>query len=431
MSPAHLAAAVAQASWDVLLPPHRSAGDDRPSGRPALADALDLGAGRGLAVGADASGRTYGVPLVAGGGAVRRAAPGDGAAEALLAVLAGGSRAVGRFELTSWTSDVPGPGEAGFTVDQTNQSVVVGQTAVVKWTHLVTPGPHPAPTVLEHLVAAGFTGTPRPWGLVQWRPAGEAPRLVVSVDAFLPGAEDGWTWAVADLRASVTGADPSAASASSATVGRLVAELHLALAGTARPAGVEDVAGWAAAGSRDLHDALADTTGDAHALLALHEPALRAALALPGTSPGGPVVLGHGDLHVGQVLRAGATYAVVDFDGNPVVPAEERLLPQPAAVDVAGMAQSLHHVGLVLRKQRPELDVEAVRAATSASVAAFLGAYRAALAAAGRADLLDESLLAPLRLRQVCREFSYAARHLPRWGYVPSGALPELLEGQA
>ena len=32
---------------------------------------------------------------------------------------------------------------------------------------------------------------------------------------------------------------------------------------------------------------------------------------------------------------------MTDFDGNPVLPAAERMLPIPAALDVAGMAQSL------------------------------------------------------------------------------------------
>jgi maltokinase len=42
---------------------------------------------------------------------------------------------------------------------------------------------------------------------------------------------------------------------------------------------------------------------------------------------------------------------------------------------------------------------------------------------------LDERLLRPLALQQVCREFTYAATHLPRWSYVPEAALPMLLEG--
>jgi maltokinase len=36
-------------------------------------------------------------------------------------------------------------------------------------------------------------------------------------------------------------------------------------------------------------------------------------------------------------------------------------------------------------------------------------------------------LLPALRVRQVVREYLYAARHLPHWRYVPHSALPALI----
>ena len=53
----------------------------------------------------------------------------------------------------------------------------------------------------------------------------------------------------------------------------------------------------------------------------------------------------------------------------------------------------------------------------------FLAAYRAALADAGRPELLDERLLGPLTAERICRELVYAARVLPRWLYAPMGTL--------
>ena len=93
-------------------------------------------------------------------------------------------------------------------VDQTNESVVVGEKVVVKWTVRPATGPEPAPDRLAALVAAGFTGMPRPWGLLRWRaPDGEAaaPVLVATVVAYLPDARDGWDWAVEDVRAVARG----------------------------------------------------------------------------------------------------------------------------------------------------------------------------------------------------------------------------------
>ena len=44
------------------------------------------------------------------------------------------------------------------------------------------------------------------------------------------------------------------------------------------------------------------------------------------------------------------------------------------------------------------------------------------------AELYDPALLEAFRLQQVLREIVYAARHLPRWMYVPDAALPALLD---
>jgi len=59
----------------------------------------------------------------------------------------------------------------------------------------------------------------------------------------------------------------------------------------------------------------------------------------------------------------------------------------------------------------------------------FLGSYRRRLGELGHADLYDPRPLRAFRIQQVMREMIYAARHLPRWMYVPDAALPALLDG--
>jgi maltokinase len=383
-------------------------------------DLLDLGAGRALAVVADDRGGLRAVPVVSDGVSSRRAAPGDGVAEGLLTLLAGGDRVEGRYRVRRWRGS-EAAGERGVGVDQTNESVIVGDAAVVKWVTQVSDGPHPAPSLLEQLERAGFTGMPKPWGVVEWSPSAEAePLLLAIVAEYFDDAVDGWTWAVEDIRAGSTGGGEA--------VGDLVAAFHRALAPTARPASADEVAAWRAGAVADLERAIQVTDGTAHGRLVRHAHAVRAAIAeIPD---GGSVLRVHGDLHVGQVLRArGAApydYRLTDFDGNPVVPAAERIREQPAALDVAGMSQSFVHAGIVTRKHNPDLDPARVTAAAAAARVAFLDAYRLGLGDA--APLLDERLLRPLALRQICREFTYAATHLPRWSYVPEAALTMALE---
>lgn len=376
-----------------------------------------------LSVYGDAQGRTYPVPLAASSAGVRRARPGEGASEALVALLADGDRSIGDVEVTSWHHS-PVAGEQAITVDQTNESVVVGGRAVVKWTVLADEGPHPGPTLLAELSRNGFGGMPRPWGAVQWRPTDTTPRLLALVVEYLPGSVDGWSWLVNDLREAAGSNDPSAVRRAGAAVGTLVADFHRALSGTTRGSTAAESSSLTASGLADLERALSVTSGRAHDLLAGRADEVRAAwdaLSIEAT----PLMRVHGDLHIGQVLRTGSTYALTDFDGNPVVPAATRVDVQPAASDVAGMSQSFTHAGFVVRRHHPHLDPERVALMATVARSAFLDSYRAAMG--DRAALLDERLLHPLVLRQVCREFTYAATHLPRWSYVPEAALPLLL----
>ena len=154
---------------------------------------------------------------------------------------------------------------------------------------------------------------------------------------------------------------------------------------------------------------------------------IEAILGRLGTLAGTPVIEGHGDLHVGQVLRSGGRFVVTDFDGNPVLDAHERMRPIPAVLDVAGMTQSLAHAAIVAAKYTA-LDAETLAEVDALLRMAFLDAYADQIAELGHADLYDSAALYPFRLQQVLREIIYAARHLPRWMYVPDSALPALLD---
>ncbi|WP_153816636.1 MULTISPECIES: aminoglycoside phosphotransferase [Mumia] len=423
-----------------------------------------------MAVVEDADGRRFAAPLVRDGDRVRRALPGDGAALALVSHLSlveaplpplveaplpplveaplpplveaplpplveARSDRDHPFTLTTW-QHAPVDSERAIDVDQSNESVIVhgpGGGAVVKWVVRVSDGDDPAPARVSRLVDAGFEAMPTPWGMVQWETAPGGPlALVAMVTELVRDARDGWEWAVAYARAYASGAASlhTTATAPGETLGRIVAAMHLGLADAVPPvADPERAVAWRDEATAGLDDALALMDGDELVRLESHADALREELGALADAAGTPLIPIHGDLHVGQVLRgADASYRVTDFDGNPVATPAERLAPQPAAVDVAGMAQSLDHVAYVVLHRTPGVDADAVQTWRTAVVGAFLASYRATLAAAGRAALLDEALLAPLRMRQVCREYVYAGRHLPHWRYVPDRAVRDRYE---
>jgi maltokinase len=315
-------------------------------------------------------------------------------------------------------------------VDQTNESVIVGDAAVVKWATHVQSGPHPAPRRIGVLRDAGFLGMPAPWALVTWAPNDGIETLVASVDEYLPGAVDGWTWAV-DLITDAVGQRNRAPFVTAVTgVGAVIAELHAALSATATVASPADAARWRAAAVDSLGTVCA--LGDSAAVdtARTRRSELVATLDSLGALTGIPVIEGHGDLHLGQVLRSRGRFVVTDFDGNPVLPPAQRSLPIPAALDVAGMAQSLAHAAIVARKYT-RLDPATLADIDSAGRTAFLRAYLRRLTELGHVQLYDPGPLYALRIQQVLREIIYAAKHLPRWMYVPDAALPDLLDERA
>ncbi|WP_433826068.1 hypothetical protein ACQP2E_28735 [Actinoplanes sp. CA-015351] len=394
-----------------------------------------------------------------------------GASVALVRLIASGGDALSPGRLHRFPGPPPVLGSAverPITVDQTHRSVVVGESVVVKWLQPPLPAPQRTPELLAHLAEVGFGRTPQPYAALYRRDisptttahgvlsssgaaahgvlsssgvaahgvlsssgtaahGGASAELVALIVAFLPGAVDGWEWAVDDLLAELGG---GALAVIGGLLGELAAELHVALAtpssvlpdpvGAAAPA---DVAGWTGQGLDALDEALQLTDGADGEWLASVAPAIRADLALPSTRgdlalpgwAGTPVQRLHGDLHVGQILRWEGGYAVVDFDGNPAAPQDSA---EPPARDVAQLLVSLGNVGAIANKRTGHAHAARVAAWVDRERDALLGTYRPV---AG--GLFDEDLLAGFEAAQLCRELIYAARFLPRWRYAPMEVL--------
>lgn len=392
-----------------------------------IVDVLEVAEGKRLSLFSDPAGRAALPTVREGSGEWTRAHPGDGVAEALLTLMntIEGSRQMGNFTVRSWARCVA-VGERPVGVDQTNESVIVGDAAVVKWATHMQEGPHPAPHRISVLHDAGFSGMPAPWGLVTWRAPDGAETLVANVDEYIPGAVDGWTWAVDLITEAARAHRPETVTDTVKYLGPLIAEMHGSLSGTARTASSEDANRWRESALQTLETVCALGDSACVELARARHDEIASAFDGLGDFAGTPVIEGHGDLHVGQILRSGDRLLVTDFDGNPVLPASQRALPIPAALDVAGMTQSLTHAAIVARKYT-ELEPAALAEVDAMTRETFLGSYEWALGAMHSAELYDPGLLRPFRLQQVLREIIYAARHLPRWMYVPDAALPALL----
>jgi maltokinase len=313
--------------------------------------------------------------------------------------------------------------ERPITVDQTNESVVVGERFVVKWLREPV-ADHPAPVLLSHLAQVGFTDTAGLIGSMS-----DASGLRALVTSYLPGALDGWDWCIEDLLAASGG---FGAPGFGAGLGSLAGALHVALA---TPSAVwpspiaaatpPSAPAWTANAAALLESVFGLVDGSDGTWLRSREAALRADLALPPDVTGTPLIRVHGDLHVGQILRWEGGLAVIDFDGSPLGASEPI---QPPARDVAQLMMSLEHVAFAAERRvggpQPSSGAQAgVTGFIPILRTEFLAAYRTKLAEHDMSGLLDERLLPAFEVEQELRELSYATRFLPRWRYAPMAAL--------
>ena len=114
----------------------------------------------------------------------------------------------------------------------------------------------------------------------------------------------------------------------------------------------------------------------------------------------------HGDLHVGQFLKANNDFYVIDFEGNPLSQAKES-----AIADVASLMCSFIHVSAVIDKKYPvehnNLDwLERV-------LYTFQYEYEEK-----SNQLLESDELWSLMLEHEEVEAEYAEKYLPHWKYV-------------
>lgn len=304
--------------------------------------------------------------------------------------------------------------ERPITVDQSNFSVVVAECVVVKWLQPPVPLPHPGVQMLEHLAAVGFTE------MAPFHGSEVVDGDVVALlSGLVAGATDGWQWYVDAFTAELDGSGPVETVAVAERLGAMTARLHAAMVTSSDvfPAPVTTVPlhdEWER-GCDLLVSARRLVRGDPKVRLDERAERIRATideLTDHDPVPGHRI---HGDLHVGQVLRSGATMVVTDFDGDPLADAPARHRRRSPMVDLASLVQSVDHVGRVVGYRHRAMVGPADELVTEAA-AALVGAYR-------RIRSVDDAVLRPLRTIQELHEHVYAATMLPRWGYVPDQAL--------
>ncbi|MFF1404757.1 maltokinase [Streptomyces sp. NPDC058294] len=296
------------------------------------------------------------------------------------------------------------------TAEQSNSSVVYGDTFILKLLRRVVPGVNPD---LEIPLALAGEGCPRVPAPTAWLHADvDTDAYVLAVlQPYVSGAGDGWELALREL---AKGEDFTA---EARALGRATAEVHTALA-RALPT--------VTLGHTQLRS-LVDGMKERLMAAVQAVPALRpyerglcsayealADLAAEGRTWTAQRV--HGDLHLGQCLRSPAgEWSLIDFEGEPARPLAERRMPQPAVRDIAGMLRSFDYAAHSASVPDPDW-AHACRAAYCSGYAEVTGLD----------PRTDPVLLRAYETDKAVYEVVYEARHRPDWLPVPLSAIRRL-----
>ncbi len=361
---------------------------------------------------------------------------------------------------------------ARFGGEQSNTTLMIGEM-VLKLVRHTFVGTHPEAEMCRYLTGpGGFEGTPAFLGdIVHVEPDGSERTLGVA-QAFVRNQGDAWAWMLANLKRLLDdalvqdapqpaeGNEEEAATLAAmlsgflATLGRRLGEMHLALSratGEAdfapEPLGEADVRIWRsearheAAAALDLLARQKDTLPEeaqepAAKLLEAREAVLAAVADGPEIRGGGLRTRIHGDLHLGQVLVAAGDAVIVDFEGEPLRPLEERRAKGSQARDVAGMLRSIDYLAATALRElaphppgvadpRPDL----LARMTGEAREIFLGAYRETMgdsAAWPEEPAARDALIALFVGAKAAYELAYELRNRPGWAIIPIRALLDL-----
>jgi len=304
--------------------------------------------------------------------------------------------------------------------EQTNTSIPYGDAYILKIIRKLDEGRSAELEMGEYLTKNGYASAPAVLGAIEIdRGRKNEPATVGIIHRFSPNRGDAWQFTLDELKGDKKYDEHAA------TLGKRVREMHDVLAkatdGAFAPEPID----------RDKRRTLADAVKAAARGVENHVPPpylakIDARVDAFVDREGDPVAHRvHGDLHLGQILvmkdpevppQAGRhaegapkdDFIIIDFEGEPARPLEERKAKRSPMADIAGMVRSFDYAAATAKVGR-----EWYETTTKAFLAAYGDIPR---------DVLDFYLL-----EKCIYEIGYEANNRPDWIGIPLGGLRELL----
>ncbi|MET9067308.1 maltokinase N-terminal cap-like domain-containing protein [Streptosporangium sandarakinum] len=308
--------------------------------------------------------------------------------------------------------------------EQSNTSLVYGETYICKLFRRLIPGVNPELEIVRALAARDAQHIARPYGWIETDLDGVPTTLAITQE-FLSTANDGWSLALASVRDLYASLTPSASeaggdfSSESYRLGVATAEVHSELAATFPTSVME--AHEVKQLIEDQRRRLAQMVEEVPELGRHAHVVQDAYQRVADTAYEIPVQRVHGDYHLGQVMRTPTDWIVLDFEGEPGQPLEERRALSSPLRDVAGMLRSFDYAARHLLAGHPRAEELYPRAVEWAELnrSSFLAGYSAG---GGRLQAQDAVLLRALEMMKAVYEVGYEARNRPTWLPIPMAA---------
>ncbi len=344
--------------------------------------------------------------------------------------------------------------------EQSNSSLTIGDRVMLKIYRRISPGEHPEAEMERYLTAQGFAHAPALLGDVVRIATDGTPHTLAVVLGFIRNQGDAWSWTLDQLKRALDQvvAAPNATpdieladlEAFMTTIGRRLGEMHAIFARETsdqafapQRANAKNAAQWAEKIGERLVKALASLESRdawerdqdrerAHSILGLREPMIGTLRRLAKNGDGAPMLRIHGDFHLGQVLVASGDAYIIDFEGEPVTPIEERRAKASPLRDVAGLLRSIDYAGATLMDRSDANVIPLDEGRRDQFIArfrrrasqAFLRGYWAASPLRDTTE--THALLDLFLLEKAAYEIVYEAANRPNWIAVPLAGLSRL-----